>query len=277
MHMPHFRKRALLLVAAGWPLAYLAAQQPPAKQAAVQQPAAQAGGAAASGSAAVDPAAIAALDHMGAYLRTLTAFQIEARTATENVTEDGFKLQFDGVATLKVRRPDRLHVDISNARKQRQIFYDGKSVTVYGPRVKYYATVPAPQTLGETIQVLAKKYGIETPLADLFYWGTDQSGAADIKAAHHIGPATIDGKQTDHYAFRQEGVDWQLWIQQGEKPLPLKMAITSTAEAAQPTYSVGLRWNLSPRLQETAFVFKPPPGAMKIVMQTADGKPVSFK
>lgn len=274
--MLHFPKRTLLLVAACWPLAYLAAQQPAAQQAA--PPAApKPGGAAANAAAAVDPAAMAALERMGSYLRTLTAFQVEARTATENVMDDGFKLQFDGVATVKVRRPDRLHVDIANVRKQRQIFYDGKSVTVYGPRLKYYATVPAPPTLRETIQVLAKKYGIETPLADLFFWGTDESGAADIKVAHHIGPATIDGKPADHYAFRQEGVDWQLWIQQGEQPLPLKMAITSTAQAAQPTYSVGLRWNLSPRLQETAFVFKPPPGAMKIVMQTSDGKPLTMK
>jgi hypothetical protein len=256
--MLHFPKRALLLAVACLPAACLAADPAPAQ-------------------AVVDPAAMTALDRMGAYLRTLTAFEVEARTATENVMDDGFKLQFDGVAKLKVRRPDRLHADIVNARKQRQIFYDGKSVTVYGPRLKYYATVPAPPTLRETIQVLAQKYGIETPLADLFYWGTDESGAADIKVARHIGPATIDGKQADQYAFRQEGVDWQLWIQQGQQPLPLKMAITSTAQPAQPTHSVGLRWNLSPRLQESAFVFKPPPGAMKIVMQTSDGKPVSIK
>ena len=255
LDFPNFPKCALLLAAACGPAACLAADQP----------------------AAVDPAAMAALDRMGAYLRTLTAFEVEARTATENVMDDGFKLQFDGVAKLKVRRPDRLQVDIANARTQRQIFYDGKSVTVYGPRLKYYATVAAPATLRETIEVLAKKYGIETPLADLFYWGTNESGAADIRVARQIGPATIDGKPADQYAFRQEGVDWQLWIQQGAQPLPLKMAITSTAQAAQPTYSVVLRWSLAPRLQETAFAFKPPPGAMKIVMQTADGKPVSIK
>jgi hypothetical protein len=258
MHMPHFPKHARLLAAACLPVVCLAAEQAPAQ-------------------AAVDPPAMAALNRMGTYLRTLTAFEVEARTATENVMDDGFKLQFEGVASLKVRRPDRLQVDIANAGKQRQIFYDGKSVTVYGPRLKYYATVPAPPTLRETIEVLAKKYGIETPLADLFYWGTDESGAADIKVARHIGPATIDGKPADQYAYRQEGVDWQLWIQQGEQPLPLKMAITSTAQPAQPTYSVWLRWNLSPRLQEAAFAFKPPPGAMKIVMQTSDGKPVSIK
>lgn len=284
--MPHLSKCLCLVAAVSMPLACAAApaqpqtalqqsapQQPAPQQA--TQPAAPAGPA--QSPAAIDPAAMAALERMGTYLRTLTSFEVDARSATENVMDDGFKLQFDGQATLKVRRPDRLQIDIVNARRQRQIFYDGKTVTLYGPRVKYYATVPAPPTLGETIEVLAKKYGIETPLADLFYWGADKTDAADIKVARHVGTALIDGKPADHYAFRQEGSDWQLWIQQGEQPLPLKMAITSTGQAAQPTYSVGLRWNLAPRLQEASFVFKPPPGATKIIMQTADGKPAASK
>ncbi|HEX9172549.1 MAG TPA: DUF2092 domain-containing protein [Telluria sp.] len=248
-----------------------AAQAPAAVQTpATAQPAVAAPPAA--GSEAIDPQAISALEHMGAYLRTLRAFEVAARSTTENVMDDGMKLQFDGRAQLKVRRPDRLRVDIFTDRKQRQIYYDGKAVTVYGPRVKYYATVAAPPTLGATIQVLTKKYGIELPLADLFYWGTDQAPLAEITAARYIGPATVDGKPADQYAFRQEGVDWQVWIQQGKTPLPLKMAITSREQPAAPTHSAWLHWNLAPRLSEATFAFKPPPGAMKIVMQRADGK-----
>ena len=59
--------------------------------------------------------------------------------------------------------------------------------------------------------------------------------------------------------------------------LPLKLAITTTDQAGAPTYSAALRWNLAPRLTENAFVFRPPKGAMKIVMQTADGKAVTIK
>lgn len=260
---------------------YSAAQEapapapPPAPEApATQAPATQAPAAAqpAAGPQTIEPEAMSALEHMGAYLRTLRSFEVAARSTTENVMDDGFKLQFDGQAELKVRRPDRLRVDITTDRKQRQIYYDGKAVTVYAPRVKYYASVAAPPTLRATIEVLTKKYGIELPLADLFYWGTDEAPLAEIKAARYIGPATVDGKPADQFAFRQEGVDWQVWIQRGKAPLPLKMAITSREQPAAPTHSAWLRWNLAPHLSETTFVFKPPPGSMKIVMQTADGK-----
>lgn len=228
--------------------------------------------AAAATATAVDPRAIAALEKMGGYLRSLKAFEITSSTMTDEVTEDNMKVQFAGTTKLQVRRPDRLRAETTSDRKQRQLFYDGKSITIYGPRVKYYATAAAPPTLHETAEVLAKKYGIEMPLADLFYWGTDKAPIADIKAAYALGPATVDGTPTDHYAFRQEGVDWQIWIEKGNTPLPRKMVLTDTSEATQPEHIAMLRWNMVPSFDETIFAFKPPPGAMKIVLQTADGK-----
>jgi hypothetical protein len=222
--------------------------------------------------AAVDPKAIAALEKMGGYLRSLKVFEVTAATMTDEVTEDNMKIQLAGNTKLQVRRPDRLRAETISDRKQRQLYYDGKSITLYGPRVKYYATVAAPSTLHETVEVLTKKYGVELPLADLFYWGTDKAPVQDIKSAYYVGPATVDGTPTDHYAFRQEGVDWQIWIEKGNTPLPRKLVLTSTDEATQPEHIATLRWNVAPSFDETTFSFKPPPGAMKIVMQTADGK-----
>ena len=264
-----------LLFALAWmPLACLAAPQvtpapAPAPAAAAQPaPAAQPD---------IEPEAIAALSAMGAYLRTLPSFEVVGRSTTESVMDDGMKLQFDGTANLKVRRPDRLRVDMASDRKQRQIFYDGKALTVYGQRIKYYATVAAPPTLRETIDTLGKKYGIELPLADLFYWGTEQAPASSIRSAHYVGPATIGSLQAEHYAFRQEGVDWQVWIQAGKTPLPLKLAITASGQPGAPTHTAWLRWNTTPRFTDATFAVRPPPGAMKIALQTADGKVVAIK
>jgi hypothetical protein len=220
----------------------------------------------------IAPQAISALGAMGAYLRSLSSFEVVGRATTETVMDDGMKLQFDSTANLKVRRPDRLRVDIANDRKQRQIFYDGASITVYSPRLKYYATVAAPPTLRETVDTLGARYGIELPLADLFYWGTEQAPVSDIRAAHYVGPATVGSLKAEHYAYRQEGVDWQVWIQAGKTPLPLKLAITASAQPGAPTHTAWLRWNLAPRLTDATFSFQPPSGAMKIALQTADGK-----
>jgi hypothetical protein len=221
---------------------------------------------------AVAPEAMSALDDMGKYLRGLKTFTVTSTTLTDEIINDGIKLQFGGTASLKVRRPDRLKAEIASDRKLREIYYDGKKITLYGPRVKYYATVPAPPTLGDAIDVLAKRYGVAMPLVDLFYWGTEAAPMDVIKFAAYIGPAKVDGVMTDQYVFRQEGVDWQVWIQQGSTPVPLKLVITTTSEPTHPEYIATMRWNLAPKLDDKDFAFKPPSGALRIPLQTADGK-----
>ena len=220
----------------------------------------------------VDPNVVKALDKMGAYLRTLTAFDIQATNSTDEVLDNGQKVQFDGTVHLQVRRPDKLHAEIKNDRKHREFFYDGKTFTLFGRRVNYYAAVPAPPTLRELAIELAERYGIETPLADLFLWGSEGNRASDLRSAIDLGPSTIGGTECEQYALREEGVDWQIWIQKGDTPLPRKLVITTTSDPAQPQYVVVMNWNTTARFDDATFSFSPPEGAMRIVLQTADGK-----
>jgi hypothetical protein len=160
---------------------------------------------------AVLPEALAALKKMGGFLHSLKAFTLRADTSTDEVLDDsGQKIQFNSVVEYSVRPPDRLRADVVADRKHQQFFYDGKTLTLYGQRVHYYASIPTPPTIRETLTVAAQKYGLEVPLADLFFWGTDQADLEDITAAINVGPSWIGGVLCDHYAFRQESVDWQI-------------------------------------------------------------------
>ncbi len=220
---------------------------------------------AASGSD-IDPDAIATLRKMGEYLRSLKAFQVEAVTTKDDVLEDGQQIQFDSKVDLVARMPDRLRVEINNARQHRLYLYDGTSFTIWAQRVNYYATVPAPATVGKLADKLDQEYGIQLPLEDLFFWGTAQSKEGDIKSATDVGPSEVGGVTCEHYAFRQEGLDWQVWIQQGDYPLPRKLVLTTLTDDARPQYNAVLTWNLAPSFDEAAFVFDPPKDAQKIVL-----------
>jgi hypothetical protein len=223
----------------------------------------------------VEPDAVAALNRMGAYLRTLNAFTVKSETTIDEVTDDGMKLQFGGTVTMQVKRPNGLRAEVDSDRKHRQLIYDGKTLTLYGERIGYYATAPAPATLKELGEALNQKYGIRLPLADLFYWGTDEKAMADIKEAAIIGPAKCGNATCDHVAVRQEGVDWQVWIEQGKTPLPRKLVITTLSEPSQPQYIAVMQWNVAPKFQPTTFEFKPPMSAHKIPLASADAAPAS--
>ena len=217
----------------------------------------------------LDAGATAALDRMAAYMRTLNVFRVEARTTLDEVLENGQKVQSEGMVEMLVRRPDRLRARITGEGKSRILFYDGKNFTLYGDRTGYYATAAAPPTIVELIDVLDAKYGIEMPLVDLYYWGTDRASKEKITSAIDVGPSAIDGTSCEQYAFRQEGLDWQIWIQQGPNPLPRKFILTTTDDDARPEYASTMKWDLAPAFNEAAFTFNPPATAKKIVFGSA--------
>jgi hypothetical protein len=225
--------------------------------------------AAADSTGDIDPDAIAALEKMGTYLRSLKAFQVEAAITQDDVEDDGELIQNDNRVNLLVRMPDRLRVEITNMDHHRLFFYDGKNFTIYAERVNYYATVPAPATIAKLSDDLDDKFGIELPLEDLFYWGTERSKVSNIKSARDVGPAEVGGVTCEQYAFRQEGLDWQLWMQQGDYPLPRRLVITTLTDDARPQYSSVLTWNLAPSFNEEAFTFDPPKDAQKIFLAEA--------
>lgn len=213
---------------------------------------------------AVDPAAIAALDKMGAALRAMKQFAVTSDTSIEYVLDSGQKVQLDGEVIYKVKQPNEFYAEVKSDRKQRQFFYDGKDLTIYSPRLKYYATIDGVNaSLHDMVLGAAEDYGIELPLVDLFFWGTENAPKDAIKGALYVGAGRLDGERIDHYAFRQEGVDWQVWISHATS-LPHKLVITSLDDPAQPQYAARLKWDTKTALPASSFGFTPPKGASKI-------------
>lgn len=221
-------------------------------------------------STAIDPQAKEALQNMGRHLQSLRSFSVKARSSTDQVLTTGEKIELDAEATIWATRPNRLRVDSKSDRRSRQIFYDGTRFTVFGKATGFYATVPAPATLRELQAKISEDYGLELPLADLFAWGSDTEQHADLTAASAIGLATIRGIACDQYAFRQEGLDWQVWIQRGPRPLPRRLVLTTTTDEARPQYRVDLDWEPEAKLSPAIFKFTPPAGARPIPLRRID-------
>ena len=212
----------------------------------------------------LDEDALAALDRMGSYLRTLKDFQLKADVVTEDVRTDGQKVQIIRSVDLVARRPDRLFAEIANDRQRRLFFYDGKNFSLYAPRPQFYATVAAPPTIEKLADDLEDKYDIELPLVDLFRWGTPESDVKAIRSAIDLGPSAINGVTCEQFAFRQDGLDWQLWIQRGQNPLPCRIVITTLTDEARPQHTATYTWNLAPSFDDNTFVFRAPAGAKPI-------------
>jgi hypothetical protein len=214
----------------------------------------------------IEPKAMDALQKMGGFLRTLKAYEVSFKVSKDEVLDSGQKVMVDGTSELTVQTPDRFHFStkIDEAHRDLQFFYDGKNFTIYGNTNKFYASVAAPSTIHDLLDVAQERYDVDLPFRDLFSWGTDRADVDAIETAIYIGPTKINDVPCDHYAFRNVDVDWQIWIQQGDIPLPRKLVITTIQEEQQPQYVSNMNWNLSPKIKSKSFTFVPPKDAHKI-------------
>jgi hypothetical protein len=226
-----------------------------------------------AGAPEVDPRAAERLDEMGRFLRDQKTFIVKAHVTTDQTLESGQTIQVVSALDVSVARPAGLHAIISADWTEQQFYYDGTTFTIYAPREGYYATVDAPSTLGELVGFASNRYGIELPLVDLFRSGTDRSEAASLEAASDLGASTVDDVPCEHYAFRQGHVSWEVWIEQGARPLPHRLVITTTATPAQPPHEVTYEWTLNAETPDSTFHFTPPKGAHKIPLEERGAKP----
>ncbi len=204
------------------------------------------------------------LVQMGDYLRSLNKFQVNAKFDHDVVLESGLKIKTLGKSQMKVDGKNRLYAFVDSDAQTREYFYNGKRLTQYSPPLKYYTTVDAPDNISDTLHQIEKYYGLQLPMEDLFLFGRDQAQLDSIKEALYIGPSVVDGKVCDHMAFRQDGVDWQLWVARSGNPLPCKLVITTTDDTSRPEYSAVYSWNLKPTFKAANFTFTPGKGDTSI-------------
>jgi hypothetical protein len=80
-----------------------------------------------------------------------------------------------------------------------------------------------------------------------------------------LGSGVIGGTECDHFAFRTQDVDWQIWIAQGDRPYPCRYVITSKQVDQGPQYSIQVRdWKAGSEVAADKFAFANGTNAKKI-------------
>lgn len=213
----------------------------------------------------IEPEADQFLRKMSAYMASLEQFSVQTENTLDVVLRSGEKIQFNSPTNLSVRRPNKFRADRHGDIVNQEFYYDGKSLTLYMMDQNYYATVEAPPTIEEAIDFAREYLDVFAPAGDLIYRNSYDILMEDVLSGFYVGLSAVGGVKCHHLAFRGNEVDWQIWIEDGDKPLPKKFIITSKWMTGAPQFAVYVKnWNLSPNLTEDMFKFTPPKGAQKI-------------
>jgi hypothetical protein len=220
---------------------------------------------AADGKPAVDARADELIKRMGDYLGQAQFFSVSAEVWQDIQLASGQRVQAGRTIELQVRRPNRLRAEVRSTRRNRELVCDGNSVTLLNRAQNFYGTVRASGTLDEIMDIASERFGIAMPLEDFIRSDPHKDLLGKATSGADIGPVTVLGVPCEHLAFTQDNIDWQIWIEEGARPVPRKFVITYKDEPDSPQYTaIFSNWDFTTKLPDFVFRFEPPPGASKI-------------
>ena len=214
---------------------------------------------------AQDQDALKILKKMTDYVSSQKVISVTYDTDIEVITNDLQKIQFASSGEMLLSRPDKVRAMRKGGYADVELVFDGKTLSVLGKNINAYAQTDAAGSIDQLVDRLRNQFGVAIPGADLMMSDSYEEMTKEVLDAKHIGQGVIDGIECDHLAFRNNDVDWQIWVEIGSRPIPRKYVITSKAVTSGPQYTLRIKeWKTDVPVPADVFAFKPPADAKKV-------------
>ncbi len=212
----------------------------------------------------IEPKAMEVLKQMCDYLKDLKQFSVQAEITEDILLTSGQRIQYARSVEASVRRPDRMRAESVGDTDNRQFFYDGKTITLMDRSKNFYTTITAPPEIDAALEHGIQAFNLRAPLADLISTKSYEYLTEGALSGFYVGLSKVQGVPCHHLAFREKDIDWQIWIEDSQTPVPRKFLISDkTAQGLQFT-AMFTKWNTSPQLEDGLFTFVAPEKAEKI-------------
>ena len=118
-----------------------------------------------------------------------------------------------------------------------ELFYDGKSVSIFSPDRKAYAVIAAPGDIRSALTEVVDKLNIDFPLVNFFAVSPERALLREVVAGWQVGTANIDGVECRHLFFHQKaGIDLELWVEKNNAAIPHRLIVTYRLLPGQPSF-----------------------------------------
>ena len=216
--------------------------------------------------AELDPEAMAILMEMAEFISKAPAFSVTLRSAYDAIQEDGQYIEFGERRHVLLQRPDQLRVESERSDGEHNlVLFDGKKITGFKADDNIFAQVEKPGTIDEALVYLVRDLQFKLPLARMLHTGFAQQLEKMITAVSYVEEDVLFDVVTDHLAVRAENIDMQLWVAQGDEPLPRRIVITYMNAPGQPQFRSDFTdWSIEPKVAADSFTFTPPADAEQV-------------
>jgi hypothetical protein len=223
--------------------------------------------------AAVEPQpdARAVMMRMAEFLSNAQRMSVTVHGAYDALQPEGNKVEWNEIRTVMLSRPNRLRIDSERSDGARSlVLFDGKEITTFDESGRVYAQSQQPGGVDETVVHFVRDLGMRLPFAVLLLSRLPGELEQRVESVEYVEKTTTLGAPAHHLLGRTATVDFQLWIADGDQPLPLRAALTYRNDPGQPQFRAQFSdWNLVAEPPDSTFTFTPPEGANRIPFAAA--------
>jgi hypothetical protein len=203
---------------------------------------------------------------LGPLYKDAKVLRTEGVVETTITPDAGEKQVVKAKINVEYQRPNLFAMRAKQDKGGLEVISDGKAMFMCNTAKKEYTEAKAPKGLdkvGETLQMVGVQYGMlfQNVLA------ADPAEALldGVTEGKHAGMEKVDGKECHHLKFKQEGLDWELWVAAEGQPFVLKALSTREFPGGKmvsvETYT---NWKHNTEPTKDVFTFKAPEGAKKV-------------
>jgi hypothetical protein len=208
----------------------------------------------------------AILTRMASFMGGAQGFSVSLRAGYDAVQTSGQKIEFGETRQVTLSRPGRLRIEGERSDGTKTVtVFDGKEITVVDQTRNVYAKTPQPGGIDESVIHFVRDLGMRLPLAVLVVSRLPQEMSERVRSIEYIEMTRINGVPAHHLAARTDTVDFQVWVADGDQPLPQRIVLTYRNAPGQPQFWATFSgWNLKPAINDATFAAAPPSGAQQI-------------
>ncbi len=220
----------------------------------------------------IEEEALTLLKQSMEFISKTPRLQFKAEIGFDVAQESGQMIEFGGSRQVSFLRPDKVNIAFnSRDGSNGGIVFNGKELLVFDKDEKVYAKIPLEGDAGQAFDYLAEELQMQVPMRDFFSNTPFDVLAEQLTSGFYVDESVVAGTPCDHLAFRNDRVDFQIWIATGDKPLPRRFVISYRQEEGHPQFwTQFVKWDLAPDLPDTLFSTAPPEGAEQIPFATLD-------
>jgi len=204
----------------------------------------------------IDPKAAGILQDMSYYMGSQYEYTYKADMMFDDVLESKQKIQYNAEETVYLKKPDKFYAGYVSDLGGYKLWYDAGQATLLEVPLNDFSLATLPSSVDQALNKLKEEYQFTPALSEFLFIDTYKVMTANIISGAYFGISKVMGANCHHLVFVEKDIDWQIWIEEGKRPVPRKLVITYKNMAESPQFIALIKdWVFGKPI--TNFAFKP--------------------